>query len=751
MEQQPEVSNFSFMRKLTLTLILSLLVCMVYSQEMLSPLMFNQNIINKQLNVSRSINDLYIYAPDTIHLPFKDDFAKDLYKKYDASPSDPNVTDSLFHAIYIGALPDVDTAAYMSDTTYRIEITKHPDDSLSYDTLNQAPITIMYCDLNAYPVVCQNITVWPATTIIDSLHTVANPDGIYPITSPDYTQDSATVYFVSVVDTTSRWIDNHTYRNNTYHISPPSIGVATFDGLNEEGYPYDFSSAFSYGIADYLTSKPIFLGRDENGVPYGIADSIYLSFYYQPQGLGNEPEFEDSLVLQFWVPDSNQWYSMWSVSGGPLDSNFTRVMIPVKQNHFLADGFQFRFLNYASLSGSFDHWNLDYVQLESSRFSGDTVLQDASFVYPVNTLLELYTAIPWKHYRWDISSPVLDSILVEQKNLDNVGHLMGDYNLEVYHNNNLLSTINNPNTPSVSAFTPFETQFDIGYNSFEFDTTVNDTCATFNIAIRHTTTPDFCRYNDTIYFDQVFSDYYAYDDGSAEAAYGVQGIGGTTPKIASKFNLTQGDSLKSLKIHFSPSAYDRSSTPIIITIWEEGAGGKPGSIMHENITFSSPKYNIGLNGFHEYMLDTVVYIPSGNYFVGWQQTTTDVINVGYDLNIDNDAFTYYNSTGIWSNSGFDGTLMIRPSFVYDKDNIVSTKEIAKNDKISLYPNPTNDVVYLKGIESNSIQYQIFDINGKFIENDFYQNGINLSNYENGFYLIKITDGSKHYHQKVIKN
>src|SRR5690606_4842121 len=74
------------------------------------------------------------------------------------------------------------------------------------------------------------------------------------------------------------WQDIQVYVNSNYPINPPSYGVATFDGLDSTGYPYDFSSSTSWGIADSLTSHPIDLTT--------INDSVYLSFQYQPQGNG---------------------------------------------------------------------------------------------------------------------------------------------------------------------------------------------------------------------------------------------------------------------------------------------------------------------------------------------------------------------------------------------------------------------------------------------------------------------------------
>ena len=36
----------------------------------------------------------------------------------------------------------------------------------------------------------------------------------------------------------SRWADNDVFINNTYPKGPPTLGVATFDGLNSSGEPY---------------------------------------------------------------------------------------------------------------------------------------------------------------------------------------------------------------------------------------------------------------------------------------------------------------------------------------------------------------------------------------------------------------------------------------------------------------------------------------------------------------------------------
>ena len=60
--------------------------------------------------------------------------------------------------------------------------------------------------------------------------------------------------------------------------------------------------------SDQLTSQPLNLS-------YTPADNIWLSFFYQAGGLGDSPEPNDSLTLQFLAPEENKWYSVWKADG----------------------------------------------------------------------------------------------------------------------------------------------------------------------------------------------------------------------------------------------------------------------------------------------------------------------------------------------------------------------------------------------------------------------------------------------------
>ena len=89
----------------------------------------------------------------------------------------------------------------------------------------------------------------------------------------------------------TKWTDNNVLVNDGFPLCPPNRNGATFDVLDANGkvYSYAISNAF---VAEYLTSARIRLDSIMEPEPRALtpADSIYLSFYYQPQGNGNAPE-----------------------------------------------------------------------------------------------------------------------------------------------------------------------------------------------------------------------------------------------------------------------------------------------------------------------------------------------------------------------------------------------------------------------------------------------------------------------------
>ena len=108
------------------------------------------------------------------------------------------------------------------------------------------------------------------------------------------------------------WVDNQAFINNTLALNPPSIGVATLDGLNAEGLPY----GGGFGGSDTLTSRVIDLADEQ---------SAYLSFYIQPKGLGYIPQVKDSLIVEGKTM-TDSWERLESFEG--LNTSFVNKDAP---------------------------------------------------------------------------------------------------------------------------------------------------------------------------------------------------------------------------------------------------------------------------------------------------------------------------------------------------------------------------------------------------------------------------------------
>jgi hypothetical protein len=195
----------------------------------------------------------------------------------------------------------------------------------------------------------------------------------------------------------SLWANKNVFINSSTAKNPITIGVATFDALNDTGALYSNANAYSFG-ADTLTSNPIRLDSVFGSSPasISIADSLYFSFFYQPQGNGNSPQTDDSLVLEFYSPITGIWNHVWSSKGMTMSAFnsqyntwFKFVSIPITDSlNYFQQGFQFRFSNYASVTnntlpswaGNVDNWNIDYVVLNIGRNKNDSTYKDIAFI-----------------------------------------------------------------------------------------------------------------------------------------------------------------------------------------------------------------------------------------------------------------------------------------------------------------------------------------------------------------------------------
>ena len=694
---------------------------------------------------SNSIDSSFIFSTDTISIPFFDNFTTNKIQEYTADFSNPLTTSEVYYLIQNQAsgLP------IPNDVFYTNQMTFHRYVDITNDTYSDTvftPLNAEIADFSSYPVEYTPIDLYPPYYIYDTVGINDSPDTVW-IDSPPYSQDSATQFFMPISDPNKLWKDNNAYHNYRFGVNPRTLGVMTFDGLDASGYPYAIGTSTS-GYADYLTSKPI----DLSGI--SISDSLYISFLYQPQGLGDVPEHSDSLILEFYSQSLNQWFHIWSDSGKVV-MPFKLVHISIKNPIFFSDAFQFRFKNYGGLSGALDHFHLDMVSIKPAEFL-DTVFSDFSIVYPINTLIKNYTSVPWDHYKSSSENKMTDSLQVLLYNGSASPENYLDGSVEVFKSGLLEGSF------SLPGFILAEEQINyapLSYansyhdltGSYEFDKTLNGSHQEFEVLTSATAQFDNYEPNDSIRFTQGFYNYYSYDDGSAEAAFGLTGV---QTRLAVHFDSYEPDSIIGIDFSFVPSVNDVSDKLFLLTVWDDD-NGVPGTVLYEDDVFSPrvPLYAQGRNNFIPYyFIDTAKIAVGTSFFIGWRQLDPDRLNLGYDRNINKSHEIYYSvdGGGSWLLSPFSGSAMLRPIFSTSMDVSLGIKNPDHEEQsVLIYPNPSEKNIIVKVPFSHKDSRKLLlDGFGRIIQ-ETVLDSFDLSNLSPGLYFVNVPSYSSSFF-KVIK-
>ncbi|MCX6292394.1 MAG: hypothetical protein NT126_11620 [Bacteroidetes bacterium] len=459
--------------------------------------------------------------------------------------------------------------------------------------------------LNGNPVIKQYLNAHPAKSNVT--FRIQSADDTFSLAANHPFVDDFSRQGIYPYD--SLWSDSAAFINTTFCDQPVTIGVATLDGIDKYGVPYDSLNGAT-DTADFLTSKPIHLF-------YPGDTTIWLSFYYQPQGLGDEPEPTDSLpyqqgdslTLQF-LDSSGNWIEVWSVDGH-VDTAFQRVNIRITGGAYLYDGFRFRFMNYATRNGNRDHWNLDYVWLNRNRHENDPI-PDVALATIQQSLIKEYQSMPYPHYK-SLSASQLNGFLKDSLvdlvidigyGVTNIsfGNLITDESgtvLNTFTSGNLSLTSNTTISTTVQLNQPSLATAFQGYPGKSAEFLVRDFLNWGSQTLI---------FNDTNYYTQKFHNYYAYDDGSAEWAYGIPEA---HAKIAYKFDVKMTDTLRGVQIYFNPVGDIVHNKLFSLCYWSDvDVNANSENLVYKKI--NCKPYNIdSINGFATYLFDTLLIVPSG--------------------------------------------------------------------------------------------------------------------------------------------
>jgi len=526
-----------------------------------------------------------------------------------------------------------------------------------------------------------------------------------------------------------RWEASPVRRTTTLAYQPPTIGCATLDGLDPEGNPYMLNPTNAAGYADTLTSRKLLLAS------YLGEDSVALSFWYQSGGVANGADAgEDSLIVEFRanVPDGDPWISVWSSEGIDDDTSFHPAVIPIVDGEYFYNEFQFRFRNYGSLEGNVDTWHIDYVRVSPDGTTPAPLEEEIAFVKPpTSALRHPWTAMPWPHFVEDAegytatSMPTLHRSFGETSNSQqNIGMKIQRVDVEGNVNSYTPPGATIPNNAVTGLF---ETDYiqDLQILTPLFNETLSDTFATFHVSLwedevggANGTTQVGVTDNDSIVHVQTFYDYYAYDDGTAEKAYALDGPnGGQGGELVVGYDIQEEDTLDGLWIHFTPFFDDATGATYTLKVYgdDEDNPGQPDTLLAPQFVVHNPNYYANeFDGFTYVPFEAPVPV-SGRIYVGFVQQGEQRINVGLDKSTNTNPeylwYRFFPSLPDWQQSTIEGSLMIRPVLRAGKELVTNVAErpwLAEAPVV--FPNPGR--TECRWVLEEATEIWVYDLTGR---------------------------------------
>jgi hypothetical protein len=362
--------------------------------------------------------------------------------------------------------------------------------------------------------------------------------------------------------------------------------------------------------------------------------------------------------------------------------------------------------------------------------------------------------VPWDHYKNSIGNKMTDSLKIDLHN--------GSPSAENYQNGLVSFSYNSVLAGSfvLPGFNLAEQDINFSArtvhtsyhnltNGNSFDKTLPGIQQSFTVKANASAQFPNDLINDSTGFSQNFTNFYSYDDGSSEAAFGPTG---TQARLAVRFDAYEADSLIGVSFQFVPSVVDVSNKLFLLTVWSEN-NDEPDQILYEDDVFNprNPIYPTGDEQFVTYyFLDTIKVPVNTSFFVGWRQLDPERLNLGLDRNLDFSSKIKFSVNGgaTWLTSPFSGTAMIRPVFSTKLDEFIGINEEAFDIKI--FPNPTSDIFQIiLPQEDNNFEKILFDQTGRTLLKTN-ENQIDLSNFSAGYFFLQIPQLSQKS-WKIVKN
>ncbi|MBE9483469.1 MAG: T9SS type A sorting domain-containing protein, partial [Bacteroidetes bacterium] len=217
------------------------------------------------------------------------------------------------------------------------------------------------------------------------------------------------------------------------------------------------------------------------------------------------------------------------------------------------------------------------------------------------------------------------------------------------------------------------------------------------------------------------------------------------------------DTLKGVAMFFNRVQDNVNDLFFTLKVWDNN-NGKPGNVIWQQESLK-PKFSDELYRMQIYQINPSLPLI-GTFFIGFEQTTADLLNIGFDTHHDASEHTFYNTSGNWEQSMMAGSMLMRPilSTFYDPFLV---EENLPDYTWNIYPNPVsgkllhiqNSMVSETDLSSSHTTISIYDMPGRKLLSIPYNNTISIDKLPGGMYLLHIMneDHSINYIHKLLVN
>lgn len=570
---------------------------------------------------------------------------------------------------------------------------------------------------------------------------------------------------VFINEITPQWIEIFNATDSIVSLSDYYFVADTLENLSEQEietwriaemfiapYSHTIAQASDFQIKEFTSSQFYLLSPEKTEIDNALLEkSVSAENLYARLPDGN-PEWSFSAEETPAHPN-NTWKRMWGASAkGMNPETFSTAIIPLTET-YLQKGFRFRFKNYASLSNDESHarnedfWHIDMVWIDANRDETQANIADVAFSVPITSLFNRYTALPKTHFvqlKEDDFRMALESSF---RNFDKESRKI-KFHFAVRNSQNSNSISFSSYETDLEAFQTVEKERDIlsDHDVKFFDYLSTESAAVdsidfeFQYFFTDNNNPLFeqYRWNDTSRVSLKFGNYYAYDDGTPEAGYGLRNA--PMGKVAYKFDVLQPDTLRSILMYFNPTL-DQNPKLFNLCVWAVGEKGKPGKLLYRR-TSTRVQHSEELFGFTRYAIEDEgiqtgesggIYVGN-SFFIGWEQPNDVLLNIGMDLTNEVRNRLYFNASYDWEASVMPGALLIRPQF---GESISTEIPNVSKQNVLVYPTIINHSATVQSQEE-ILRCEFVSISGRSFQQSLLAgNTIDCSNIPNGFYLLKL--------------